>query len=155
MTEAQKSNRRLIIIFIIALIIALLPWFVLAQSPIAKEKFNLQPQGENQAGYTQAVKVGNTIYVSGTVARGPMNEAIKKVYSTLELTLKNYNATLQHVVKENLHTTQLDEVIKHQDVRKEFYKGDYPTATWVEIKRLYSPDAVLEVEVVAVLPDQR
>jgi 2-iminobutanoate/2-iminopropanoate deaminase len=152
MTEAQRSNRKLWILFLIALVIALLPWIVLAQgTPIEKEKFHINKESEEKVGYTQAVKVGNTIYISGTVGRGPMDEALKKVYTRLEATLKNYGATFQNVVKENLYTTQIDEVVKHQFVRREFYKEDFPASTWVEIKRLYSPEAVLEIELVAVL----
>jgi 2-iminobutanoate/2-iminopropanoate deaminase len=154
MTEAQRSNRKLWILFLIALIIALLPWIVLAQgTPLEKEKFHFNKESEESVGYTQAVKLGNTIYISGTVGRGPMDEALKKVYTKLETTLKNYGGSFQNVVKENLYTTQIDEVIKHQLVRREFYKGDFPASTWVEIKRLYSPEAVLEIELVAVLKD--
>jgi 2-iminobutanoate/2-iminopropanoate deaminase len=154
MTEAQRSNRKLWIMFLIALIIAILPWIVLAQeASIKKEKFHLNKESEDKAGYAQAVRVGNTIYISGTVARGPMDEGLKKVYTRLEATLKNYGATFQNVVKENLYTTQIDEVIKHQLVRREFYKDDFPASTWVEIKRLYSPDAVVEIELVAVLKE--
>jgi 2-iminobutanoate/2-iminopropanoate deaminase len=154
MTEAQRSNRKLWILFLIALIIALLPWIVLAQgTPLEKEKFHFNKESEESVGYTQAVKLGNTIYISGTVGRGPMDEALKKVYTELETTLKNYGGSFQNVVKENLYTTQIDEVIKHQLVRREFYKGDFPASTWVEIKRLYSPEAVLEIELVAVLKD--
>jgi 2-iminobutanoate/2-iminopropanoate deaminase len=39
-------------------------------------------------------------------------------------------------------------------VRKQFYKGDFPAATWVQISRLYMPDAKLEIELVAHLPKQ-
>jgi 2-iminobutanoate/2-iminopropanoate deaminase len=154
MTEAQRSNRKLWILFLIALIIALLPWIVLAQgTPIEKEKFHFNKESEESVGYAQAVRVGNTIYISGTVGRGPMDEALKKVYTKLETTLKNFGGSFQNVIKENLYTTQLDEVIKHQLVRREFYKGDFPASTWVEIKRLYSPEAVVEIELVAVLKE--
>jgi enamine deaminase RidA (YjgF/YER057c/UK114 family) len=35
------------------------------------------------------------------------------------------------------------------------YKGDYPAATWVQISRLYMPDAKLEIEVIAHLPKEK
>jgi enamine deaminase RidA (YjgF/YER057c/UK114 family) len=41
---------------------------------------------------------------------------------------------------------------KYNEVRKAFYKGDYPAATWVQITRLYMSDAKLEVELIAHLP---
>ncbi|RIV19500.1 RidA family protein [Fibrisoma montanum] len=124
------------------------------QSTIEKQKFNLSKEGEDNAGYAQAVKAGNTIYISGTVAGGDMATALTKVYDRLQQTLAAYGATFQNVVKENLYTTDIDEVKKHTDVRKKYYKGDWPAATWVQIQRLYSPNASLEIELVAVLPDK-
>jgi 2-iminobutanoate/2-iminopropanoate deaminase len=150
--EEKVINKKIWIWFLVFLLLALAPWFVMAQdASITKEKFHFNKEAEDGAGYAQAVKVGNTIYISGTVGRGPMDEAIKRIYTRLESTLKNYGASFQNVVKENLYTTQIDEVIKHQQVRKEFYKGDFPASTWVEIKRLYSPDAILEIELVAII----
>lgn len=123
-----------------------------AQS-IDKKKYNSNKEGEDKLGYTQAVKVGNTIYISGIPARGPLNEAIKKVYDRLEKILASYNATLENVVKETAYTTNIEELIKYQDLRKGYYKGDYPASTWVEIKRLYSPEAALEIDFVAVVKE--
>ncbi len=124
-----------------------------AQSTIEKQKLNVNKEIEDQVGYTQAVKVGHTIYISGIAARGPMNEAINKIYTRAEKILTNYNATLHNVVKENAYTTQIDELIKNQELRKQFYKNDYPSSTWTEIKRLYVPDTILEIEFVAEVKD--
>lgn len=120
---------------------------------LKKDKFNLDKAGEDKIGYAQAVKIGNTIYVSGAVGWGKMADALKLVYDEIDKTLKNYNATFSNVVKENLYSTELDSVIKFKDVRREYYKNDFPAATWVEVKRLYDPALVVEVEVIAVLPE--
>jgi enamine deaminase RidA (YjgF/YER057c/UK114 family) len=53
------------------------------------------------------------------------------------------------VVKENLYTTDIEAMKKYNDVRKAFYKGDFPAATWVQISRLYMADAKLEIELIA------
>jgi 2-iminobutanoate/2-iminopropanoate deaminase len=37
-------------------------------------------------------------------------------------------------------------------VRKPFYKGDFPAATWVQISRLFTADVKLEIELIAYLP---
>ena len=37
-------------------------------------------------------------------------------------------------------------------IRKAFYKGDYPAATWIAVPRLYMEKAKLEVEITAHLP---
>ncbi|MFZ5970287.1 MAG: RidA family protein [Bacteroidota bacterium] len=151
----NRADRKLWILMLLAILIALIPWFVLAQGapPLQKEKYNANKASEDQYGYTQAVKAGNTIYISGHAARGPMGEAVKKTYEALEKTLAHYGATFQHVVKENIYTTQYDELLKHVELRKSFYRNDYPASTWVQIDRLFNPEVVLEVELIAVLPD--
>ena len=120
---------------------------------IKKEKFNIDKQGEDNIGYTQALKVGNTIYVSGSVGWGNMKDALKLAYDEIDKTLKHYNASFKNVVKENLYSTALDSVIANKEIRVQYYGTDYPAATWVEVKRLYNPGLVVEVEVTAVLPE--
>ena len=56
------------------------------------------------------------------------------------------------MVKENLYTTDIEAVKQNNHVRKAFYKGDFPAATWVQIPRLYMQQATIEVELVAHLP---
>jgi len=148
------KNYKLLIWFLIALGIAMAPWIVLAQEkPIKKQKFNIDKAGEDGIGYAQAVRVGKTLYISGSVGAGNMENAVKTVYDELEKTLKAYNATFQHVVKENVFTTDIDAFIKQQELRKKYYNGDFPAASWVEVRRLYTPELVVEVELIAELPD--
>jgi 2-iminobutanoate/2-iminopropanoate deaminase len=75
---------------------------------LKKDKFNIDKAGEDEIGYAQAVRVGNTIYISGSVGWGKMDEALILAYNEIDKTLKNYHATFQNVVKENLYTTALD-----------------------------------------------
>lgn len=123
------------------------------ENNIKKEKYNWgNGTQDTTAGYAQAIKVDNVIYISGTVARDVNPEGIKRVYDALERTLKNYGATFQNVVKENLYTTDIEAMKKYNDVRKAYYKNDFPAATWVQIPRLFMADARLEIELIAYLP---
>lgn len=123
---------------------------------LQKEKWHWGSK-ENQdtsAGYAQAVKVGNVLYISGTVAREVNPEGITRVYKSLERTLAQYGLDFRHVVKENLYTTDIEAMKQHNAARKAFYKGDFPAATWVQISRLFMADAKLEVELIAHFPDK-
>lgn len=119
---------------------------------LKKEKFSRGPW-ENDIGYAQAVRVGNTLYVSGSVGAGPMPQAIEQAFGAIKETLAHYNLDFSNVVKENAYTTDLEALKAHAGVRRAFYGEDFPAATWVQVVRLFSPDYVLEVEVVAVFPD--
>ena len=111
-------------------------------------KFNEQ---DTTAGYTEAVLVDNTLYISGWIGSGTIAEQLQDIYSNLGSILAAFGATYQNVVKETLFTTDIEGVKNNNSVRKAFYKGDYPAATWVQITRLYSAraDAQIEVELIA------
>ena len=138
---------RLFPLLILTLLSAPLP----AQD-LHKEKFNLGPW-ENEIGYAQAVRVGNTLYISGSVGEGPMPQAVDQAFGAIKKTLAHYGLDFRHVVKENAFTTDIDALKSANEVRKAYYGNDFPAATWIQISRLFSPQHVLEVEVIAVFPD--
>ena len=121
---------------------------------IKKEKWHWGNalQQDTSAGYVQVVKVENVLYISGAVARDVTPEGITRVYQALERSLKSFGASFQNVVKEDLYTTDMEAMKRYNDTRKAFYKGDFPSATWMGVSRLFMADAKLEVELIAHLP---
>lgn len=114
--------------------------------------FHRHPGEEQEIGYCAALRSGDTLYLSGTVATEPMHEAVKAVYARLGQTLKEQGLSFADVVKETVYTTRLDEFIRAADLRKPFYGGSYPAATWVGVERLYEAGDVVEVELIAKYP---
>ena len=111
-------------------------------------------QQDSSIGYTEAVLVDNVLYISGWLDKGTIADQLQGIYFNLGKILKAYGATYQNVVKETLFTTDMEAVKSNNEVRKVFYQGDYPAATWVQISRLYEgrKDAQIEVELIAHLP---
>lgn len=144
--------------YIIALVMMLFnSTFLIAQkNEIKKEKWHWDNQlkQDTTIGYVQVIKVDNILYISGAVTTEITPEGITDVYHALERSLKSFGATFQNVVKENLYTTDIEAVKKYDNSRKSFYKKDFPAATWVQISRLYIPNAQLEVELIAHLPNK-
>ncbi|WP_306350153.1 RidA family protein [Flavobacterium sp. '19STA2R22 D10 B1'] len=125
------------------------------EETIKKEKWHWNNNTLKQdtiAGYTQVIKIDNVLYISGAVTNNITPEGITSVYNDLKASLASFGATFENVVKENLYTTDIEEMKKLNYVRKKFYKMDFPAATWIQIQRLYMSDAKLEVELVAHLP---
>src|SRR5690606_15056530 len=104
--------------------------------------------------YAQAVKVGNLLYISGTAAPGKdMNEQVKHVYARIKHSLKAYQLDQSHVVKETVYTRDIDAMTQAQPIRAEFYGEHHPASTWVQIDRLLEDGALVEIEIVAYIPD--
>ena len=126
-----------------------------------KELYHLN-KFEEAFGYAQAVRVENTIYISGSVAVdtdgkliGPddMAQQLKASYENLGRTLKAFKTDFDHVVKETIYTTDMDALLRESKLRFDYYdKQNLPAATWVEVKRLVDPGFLVEIEVTVELP---
>lgn len=126
-----------------------------AQNNIEKKKFHFGAEQDTAGGYTQALRVDNVIYISGTVATDITEKDVRRVYRVIEKSLEPFGATLQNVVKETVYTTDIEAMKSFNNIRKAIYKGDYPAATWVQISRLFMPEAKLEIEVIAHLKPEK
>jgi len=117
--------------------------------------FNLRPEIEKAYGYSHAVKIGNSIKVSGAVsmdnegtptAEGDLLQQMKNCYADLDKVLKHYGCTFDDVVVENVFTTDMPAFLEHADYRNSIYTKQFPTGTWLEVKGLALPDFLIEIE---------
>lgn len=115
--------------------------------------YHSNEQVEQTYGYCQAVSVGDTLHISGSVGAGDMPEAIKKAYDHIGATLAAHDMDFSDVVSETVFTTNIDQLIEHQGVRKAYYGDVFPASSWIQIERLFLPEFVIEVEVTAVRMD--
>jgi len=119
-------------------------------TPIQKQCFHANEAIESDIGYCEAVRVGNTLYISGTAGQGEMAAAMRSVYGRLQKTLQANGLAFAAVVKENVYAMDLDAFIQNKELRKSFYGQTVPAATWVQVQRLYDPSLVVEIELTAV-----
>jgi enamine deaminase RidA (YjgF/YER057c/UK114 family) len=129
--------------------------------PRVKQIFHLNGY-EKDFGYSQAVLIDKTLYVSGSVAvdaagrlvaPGDMAGQMRAAYVNIRRTLAAHGADFDEVVKETIYTTNMDGLLKASDVRFEVYdKERLPTVSWVQVQRLVDPGFLVEIEVVAELP---
>jgi len=129
--------------------------------PRVKQVFHLTPY-EKDFGYSQAVLIDKTLYISGSVAAdqngrlvapGDMAGQMRAVYSNIQRTLAANGADFEKVVKETIFTTDMDALLKSSDVRFEYYdKERLPATSWVQVQRLIDPGFLVEIEVIAELP---
>jgi 2-iminobutanoate/2-iminopropanoate deaminase len=112
-------------------------------------------------GYAHAVQVDKTLYISGqvpldmelnSVGRGDIALQTDQVYGNLQKVLEGAGGSMTDIVMLNIYCTDLEAFDKHtRHVRKKYFGDYYPATTAVEVKRLYRPEYLIEVEAVAVL----
>jgi enamine deaminase RidA (YjgF/YER057c/UK114 family) len=131
---------------------------------------------EDVYGYAQAIKVGNTIHVSGQLShddRGAMiapaaldesgkpadfsmmAEQMRVTYANAAKILARFGATLDHVVEETLYVIDVDEAFAVAGkVRKEAYAKARPqcASNLIGVSRLAFPEQLIEIVFKAVLP---
>ena len=119
------------------------------------EYFLLRPEVEKAYGYSHAVKIGNSIKISGAVsmddegnptAVGDLAQQMKNCYADLEKILKHYGCTFDDVVKEDVFTTDMSKFLEAAAYRTEIYKTQFPTGSWLGVTELAVPKFMIEIE---------
>ncbi|MDN3724873.1 RidA family protein [Aequorivita sp. SDUM287046] len=119
------------------------------------EYFLLRPEIEKAYGYSHAVKIGNSIKISGAVsmdaqgnptAVGDMAQQMKNCYADLEKILKHFGCTFDDVVVENVFTTNMPMFLEIAGYRAEIFKKQFPTSSWLGVKELALPQFMIEIE---------
>lgn len=127
---------------------------------ISKETASLNMPWEQEYGYSQAVRVGDTIYLSGQVSHddtgkivglGDMETQMRRAYANVQKVLARYGATMADIVDEVLFVTDMDAAFAARvKCRQEVFSGNPMVAsTIVQIQRLAFPDLMIEIKCIA------
>jgi 2-iminobutanoate/2-iminopropanoate deaminase len=115
--------------------------------------------------YSQAVRVETGeavwIHVSGQIAidregnlvgPGDLRVQTRQVFENLRAILEAHGATFADVVKIGTYLTTLDDLAGMREVRSEYLTSEPPASTAVQVVALVDPDALIEIDLVAVVP---
>lgn len=115
---------------------------------------------------SQGIRTGNLVFLSGqvpfdsdgnVVGVGDLRLQTRQVFENIKGILQEAGAGFQDVVKMTtfftVDITDHDKVADYFEVRKEYFGGHKPCSTGVQVSALVDPDLMLEVEVVALLPN--
>jgi 2-iminobutanoate/2-iminopropanoate deaminase len=127
---------------------------------ITKETKGLGIPWEKEYGYSQAVKVGDTIYVSGQVSHddkgniigpGDMEAQMRQSYANIKKVLAMYGAKMENIVDEILFVTDMDAAFAAAvKCRQDIFSGTPVVAsTIVQIQRLALSELMIEIRCVA------
>lgn len=118
---------------------------------------------EERFNISAAVRSNGTLYLSGltsidermqVVGPGDMEAQIRQIYLRLERALAGCGCSLVQVVSETAYTTDIEWLGRAAHVRDGFYRragAAPPAVTAVEVRRLFFPDALVELAATAEL----
>ena len=118
---------------------------------------------ENKVGYSRAVRVGNVIEVSGTVAAdgdkvvavGHAYEQTKYILARIEAVLVAAGASLHDVIRTRMFVTDISRWEEIGRAHGEFFQSIKPATTMVEVRKLIDDRYLVEIEATAVVSEKQ
>jgi 2-iminobutanoate/2-iminopropanoate deaminase len=113
-------------------------------------------------GYSQGVKSGNILFLSGHVAldsngevvgKGDFSKQVRCVFDSLAETLRSKGASLNDIVKITVYLTDIGNLQEFRKIRGEYFKDWFPASTLVQVGSLIMKELMIEIDGVAVLKD--
>ncbi|TFW32903.1 RidA family protein [Massilia horti] len=108
--------------------------------------------------WSNCLRVGNIAYISGMTARGPDRETIlgdneydqaKVVFQKIKDLVEAAGGVMNDIVKMTIFVTRIEHNTDVWRARKEFFTGDFPACTLVQVSKLAKGQILLEIEAIA------
>ena len=106
--------------------------------------------------WSNAIRAGDTLYISGQVARpfeggagmvgNDEYEQTRHIFSRIERIVKAAGGTMDDLVKMTIYVVNIEKNTEVWRARREFFSGDFPTSTLVEVRSLAKPEVLVEIE---------
>jgi len=126
-----------------------------------RKEYRVAGQAEPISHYTDAVRAGDLLFVSGCVpvdgdgalvGGDDVVEQARQVFRNVGAVLEAAGAGIADIVKVTVFLTDVDDRTRIDPVRQEVFGDTRPASTLIEVSRLAVPGAKLEVEAVALVP---
>jgi len=110
--------------------------------------------------WSNCLRVGNQVFIAGMTARSAEFDSIdgvgayeqaRVIFTKIKNLIEAAGGTMADIVKVNIFVTDIDQRQEVWRARREFFTGDFPVSTLVEVSALALPEMEVEVEAVAIL----
>lgn len=109
--------------------------------------------------WSNCLVVGQQVFVAGMTARSgndlvggdSMYEQARAVFTKIKHLIEAAGGRMDDVVKVTIFVTDIKRREEVWRARREFFTGDFPVSTLVEVSALASPELLVEIEAVAIL----
>jgi enamine deaminase RidA (YjgF/YER057c/UK114 family) len=112
-------------------------------------------------GISRAVRIGQTIAVSGTAPISPDGKSVgagdpaaqaRRCFEIARQALEKLGASLDDVIRTRVFLTRIEDWKAVAEVHGECFRGVRPASTFVQVARFVDPEWLVEIEVDAVAP---
>ncbi|MEX0805180.1 MAG: RidA family protein [Candidatus Binatia bacterium] len=124
------------------------------------EKITIDPDPYEPFRLAQGYRVGELLFISGQAAIdgngqlvgvGNFDAQAEQVFANLQRVLRAGGSSLAEVIKVTIFLRDMSNFPKIVELRGRYFTPPYPADTIVEVTSLYSPDALIEIEAIAVV----
>jgi 2-iminobutanoate/2-iminopropanoate deaminase len=109
--------------------------------------------------WSNGLVVGNQVFIAGMTARSgnelrggnSMYEQAQAIFTKIKHLLEAAGGRIDDIVKVTIFVTDIKRREEVWKARREFFTGDFPVSTLVEVSALAAPELLVEIEAVAIL----
>ncbi|TIP74893.1 MAG: RidA family protein [Mesorhizobium sp.] len=106
---------------------------------------------------SQGIRLGDVLYISGQagyadhgkIVEGGFRAQGEQAFSNLRRALVAGGSNLDHVAKVTIFVTDMSNFNEVVELRRKYFSEPYRADTIVEVKALYTPEAMIEIEAIA------
>jgi 2-iminobutanoate/2-iminopropanoate deaminase len=109
--------------------------------------------------WSNGLVVGNQVFIAGMTCRmgdevvggDSMYEQARTIFTKIRHLMETAGGEMDDIVKVVIYVTDIKRREEVWKARGEFFRGDFPVSTLVEVSALASPELLVEIEAMAVL----
>lgn len=110
---------------------------------------------------SQGIRYGNLLFVSGQAGAGEDGRIVEggfsaqgeRAFANLRRVLEAGGSSLGDVIKVTIFVTDMGNFDKVVELRRQFFSKPYPADTIAEVRALYHPNVMIEIEAIAAIRD--
>ena len=128
---------------------------------MSKKRIFSDAVGEPPEGtWSNCLVIDRHVYIAGMTSRSDEFDTIvgdnayeqsKVIFDKIKALIEAAGGTMADIVKVNIFLADVNDRQQVWEARREYFEGDYPVSTLLEISKLVHPDMLVEIEAVGIL----